>query len=405
MFVRKLIKRALGWTIRRSTRAGRKIPKNADEILTKAFLRIAYVTKHEDIPSKLIANSDQTQVLLQQGCDKTYAPKGSKQVATLGSEEKRAITVLTTLTNDGVLLPFQTIHKGSTPQSLPSKGCRSMSDARAAGFLLESSMSSTYWSTQATMRNFVDTILAPHFEGVKVELGLPHAQCLLWLIDCWSVHRSEEFLTWMVIKHETIIILFVPAGCTGLFQPCDVGFQRIFKHSLKVSAHTDVVQEVLTQLKQGTPVSDVKIDTTLKVLRDRTVHWLWTAFKSLNNSESVKKVRSMHLIILPFRCFILKFIQAWKMCKAGQFDLSYESLTSREARQALHDLPNTDPAFFAEISKPRSRSQHVAPVLSDDQVAQEDSEDQYGGTDALDDSDVPVVDVKVNFTWVSAEFF
>jgi len=135
---------------------------------------------------------------------------------------------------------------------------------------------------------------------------------------------------------------------------------------------------VLTQLKRGTPVSDVRIDTTLKVLRDRTVHWLWTAFKSLNNSESVKKVRSRHQIILPFRCFILKLIQAWKMCRAGHLIYSYKSLTSCEARQALRDLPITDPAFFAEISKPRSRSQHVAPVLSDDQVAQEDLEDQYG---------------------------
>jgi len=95
----------------------------------------------------------------------------------------------------------------------------------------------------------------------------------------------------MVVNHDTIIILFVPAGCTGLLQPSDVGFQRIFKHSLKISAHTDVIQEVLTQLKSGVSVSDVKIDTTLKILRDRTVHWLWTAFKSLNSPEIVKKVR------------------------------------------------------------------------------------------------------------------
>jgi hypothetical protein len=106
-----------------------------------------------------------------------------------------AITVLTTLTNDGVLLPFQTIHKGSTSLSLPSKDSRSMSEARDAGFLFESSMTSTYWSTQASMRNFVNTILAPYFETVKVKLNLPPAQCSLWLIDCWSVHRSKEFLT------------------------------------------------------------------------------------------------------------------------------------------------------------------------------------------------------------------
>ena len=94
----------------------------------------------------------------------------------------------------------------------------------------------------------------------------------------------------MAANHPYIIILFVPAGCTGLFQPCDVGLQRVFKHSLKVSAHADVVQEVLGQLQQGIPISDVKSDTTLGVLRDRTVHWLWSAFNALNKPEIVKKV-------------------------------------------------------------------------------------------------------------------
>ncbi len=84
--------------------------------------------------------------------------------------------------------------------------------------------------------------------------------------------------------------MFVPAGCTGLFQPCDVGFQRVFKHALKVSAHNDVVNEVLDQLKCGTPIVDVKVDTTLGILRDRTVHWLWNAFETLNRPEVIKKV-------------------------------------------------------------------------------------------------------------------
>src|SRR6266545_1957745 len=103
---------------------------------------------------------------------------------------------------------------------------------------------------------------------IKIKLNLPCMQCSLWLIDCWSVHRSKEFLMWMASTHDTIIILFVPAGCTGLFQPIDVGFQQIFKHSLKISAHSDVVQEVLSQLKEGVAISDVKVDTTLKVLCD-----------------------------------------------------------------------------------------------------------------------------------------
>lgn len=155
---------------------------------------------------------------------------------------------------------------------------------------MESSMTTTYWSTQATMQNFINTILAPYFKSIKVRLGLPHAQCSLWLIDCWSVHQSEEFLTWMVVNHDTINILFVPAGCMGLLQPSDIGFQHIFKHSLKISAHTNVIQESPTQLKSRVPISNVKITTTLKILCDQTVHWLWTMFKSLNSPEIVKKV-------------------------------------------------------------------------------------------------------------------
>ncbi len=131
----------------------------------------------------------------------TYAPCGSQQVSTLGAEEKRAVTVLTSLTNDGHLLPFQTVYKGSSNLSLPKKNSRSMAEARAAGFLFESSHTSTYWSTQATMQNFVNNVLAPYFAAVKLQLGLPLIQCVLWLIDCWSVHRSEEFLSWMAIEH------------------------------------------------------------------------------------------------------------------------------------------------------------------------------------------------------------
>jgi len=143
------------------------------------------------------------------------------------------------------------------------------------------------------MRHFVDTLLAPHFKQVKLQEKLPPSQCSLWLIDCWSVHRSAEFLVWMAEHHPTIIILFVPAGLTGLFQPCDVGFQRLFKHSLKLSSHHDIVQEVLGQLRDGTAVKDVKIDTTLKVLRNRTVQWLWTAFNSLGKVDIVKKVNNI----------------------------------------------------------------------------------------------------------------
>ncbi|KAF8233305.1 hypothetical protein L208DRAFT_1267464 [Tricholoma matsutake] len=122
-FVKKFIDRALGWSMQHSTQAGNMIPPNSDEILKKSFLRMAYSIKDESIPSELMANSDQTQLTLAQGCHMTYAKVGSKQVSTIGTEEKQAITVMVTFTNDSKVLPFQAIYKGSTATSLPSKRC------------------------------------------------------------------------------------------------------------------------------------------------------------------------------------------------------------------------------------------------------------------------------------------
>ncbi|KAF5381325.1 hypothetical protein D9615_008430 [Tricholomella constricta] len=351
MFTSKFMKRALGWTMRRSTRAGGKIPADADQILRKAHLRMSFSIKDESIPSALLVNSDQTQMTYAQGCHMTYAPLGSKQVTTVGSEEKRAITVMVSIANDGTLLPFQAIYKGSTNGSLPSCNSRSMKAALDAGFLFEPSKTSTYWSTQETMKSFVNNILVPHYDRVIKRDNLRPDQRRLWQIDCWSVHRSDEFLNWMAAKHPLIIVHFVPVRMTGLFQPSDVGFQRAFKHSLKRSAHEDVVEETLAKLKTGMKPIEIVLDTKVKTLRDRTPHWLWTAYENFSSKSVVIK-------------------KAWEMCRAGEFNLSYESLTSPTTREILRNLPTTDPEFFTELTRPRSR----VPVLSEEDMTIEDAE-------------------------------
>lgn len=132
---------------------------------------------------------------------------------------------MTLLSNDGTLLPFQAIYQGKTAASQPAKTSKSYKEALAAGFLFELSNSPTYWSTQETMQNFVNKLLVPYLTATKLHLGLSLDQCSLWQIDCWSVHCSVEFLSWMCVNHPAIIINFVPARMTGLFQPADIGLQ------------------------------------------------------------------------------------------------------------------------------------------------------------------------------------
>ena len=91
----------------------------------------------------------------------------------------------------------------------------------------------------------------------------------------------------MAKEYPYIILVYVPGGCTGIFQPCDVGIQRPFKLSVKKSYHEDLVEEVLAQEGKDT----FTMDTSVGRLRDRSVRWLWNAYNVLRNPELVKKVR------------------------------------------------------------------------------------------------------------------
>ena len=97
----------------------------------------------------------------------------------------------------------------------------------------------------------------------------------------------------MKTTHPTIMLDFVPGGCTGVAQPCDVGIQRPLKLSLKRSYHEDIVSDVVNQLKAGNEV--VSIDTRLAVIRDRSVRWIWNAYQSINNADLVKKASKISL--------------------------------------------------------------------------------------------------------------
>ncbi|THU86591.1 hypothetical protein K435DRAFT_683283 [Dendrothele bispora CBS 962.96] len=286
-FVRAWLHDALAWSPRKGTRASHKTPENWKELCDRAALRKAYIIKEHDIPPELYVNSDQTQFLYAPGDKMTWADTGAKQVELQGEDEKRAFTLMVSVSADGALLPFQAIYVGGTDRSCPAMSSPGYEEAMELGFIFEPSETKTYWSNQQRMRSFVDKILVPYYDKCKIALGLPLSQHSLWEIDVWAVHRSREFRDWMREKHPTIKFTYVPPGCTGVGQACDVGIQRPLKLSAKKSYHEDVVKEVMDHLKGGncTYVPEKRVS----VLRDRSVRWLVTAHRSLNRKELVKR--------------------------------------------------------------------------------------------------------------------
>ncbi|KIJ33779.1 hypothetical protein M422DRAFT_120251, partial [Sphaerobolus stellatus SS14] len=206
----------LKWSERATTRAAQKIPLDAPEQIRRSFIRQAKAIRDYDIPDELRVNADQQQTRFQMGSDRTWAPCGDKQVASVGKEEKRAFTLMVAISACGEILAYQAIWDGVQARSLPNMTLEIAEAVKQLGFVFDLSKTTTYWSTEVTMENWVNLILVPYFQRKKKELGRPEDQECLLQIDVWSVHRSKEFRGFMSSTYPWIILDYVPGGCTGL---------------------------------------------------------------------------------------------------------------------------------------------------------------------------------------------
>ncbi|KIK91473.1 hypothetical protein PAXRUDRAFT_149436, partial [Paxillus rubicundulus Ve08.2h10] len=75
--------------------------------------------------------------------------------------------------------------------------------------------------------------------------------------------------------------------------------------------HEDIVNETLAQLKSRKLPSQVRLDVTKGVLRDRSVNWFVKAYHTINKPELVNKVSIIHHHITSS-----SFQQSFSLCKA-----------------------------------------------------------------------------------------
>jgi hypothetical protein len=171
-----------------------KVPPNVDEILRENYLRLAITCRDGVIEdAAFLVNMDQTYFHLQPTSTSTFEEVGSKQVAVIGKEEKRAATLQAAVSGNGDVLPYHIIYKGKTTASLPHNSCEGLQEALDLGFLFDFSGTDSYWSTFELMCKWVDKILVPYWARQKERVGAPaNQECILYF-DVWAVHRSVAF--------------------------------------------------------------------------------------------------------------------------------------------------------------------------------------------------------------------
>ncbi|KAJ6536119.1 hypothetical protein B0H19DRAFT_1182839 [Mycena capillaripes] len=172
--------------MRKGTKAAQKFPADAEVQCENAFLRRAWTIKEHRIPAELVINADQTGVIYLPGSRVTWAPRGSKQVALIGTDEKRAFTALVAISAKGEALPIHGL-------SVPTASATNREECDAADFaFVFSGKRGNHWSNQKTMREWINN---------RALLGLSPSQKALLIIDVWS--------DWLRETHPNILVDFM----------------------------------------------------------------------------------------------------------------------------------------------------------------------------------------------------
>lgn len=113
------------------------------------------------------------------------------------------------------------------------------------------------------MKKWISDILVPYRAGILTKKGLPQNSKVIIYWDVYSVHISAEMRDWVRNTYSWIILIYVPAGCTGVLQPCDVGLRRVFKHWIKHAATRYFCELVQKMLEAGIEAGKIRVVTDL----------------------------------------------------------------------------------------------------------------------------------------------
>ena len=107
-------------------------------------------------------------------------------------------------------------------------------------------------------------------------LNMHNDSNLIWLLDCWTVHNSKEFVAWIKEKHPNIFLIFISANCTSIYQPANVILQWPFKRGFRkeFDIYTTTMIDKQLETKEA---KDIMLDFCMSTLKPLLCSWLFEA--------------------------------------------------------------------------------------------------------------------------------
>ena len=231
--------------------------------LKQSFLAdvVATVTM-EDIPPELILNWDQTGIKMVPCSTWTMEQRGAKRVEMIGVNDKRQITAVFCGTLFGDFLPIQVIYKGKTPRCHPHFKF-------PPGWNI--THSPKHWSTEETMVEYVEHIIAPYIE--KVRETQQNDTPALVIMDNFKGQITESFTD--LLESHNIHVCLLPPNTTDRLQPMDISVNKPAKDYLKQQFDHWYSEQVFAQLQEEEQAVELQpINLGLPALKNLGAKWL-----------------------------------------------------------------------------------------------------------------------------------
>ena len=157
-----------------TTKAKPSITATFEESKAQFIFDIKAIIALEEIPNSLVLNWDQTAVRYVPVSSWTMEKVGAKRVEIIGSDERRQMTALFTVSMAGDFLAPQLIYQGKPVKCHPK-----------VNFPPDWSVThtETHWSNESTTLEYITKILIPYLERKRKELELPNLFPALVIFD------------------------------------------------------------------------------------------------------------------------------------------------------------------------------------------------------------------------------
>ena len=230
----------MGYVKRRGkTSKSKNLVENFDDLKASFLEEVSTTVVMDEIPLEMRLNWDQTGLNLIPSSSWTMEQRGAQRVEITGLNDKRMITAVFCSTLTGDFLPIYLVYQGT-------KRCHPKYNFPEDWHITHSP---NHWSTEETMKDYLDHVVFPYIDGVCASCGLSHDYPGLVIFDNFKGQVTDDIL--QLLKDHNVHSVRLPANCTDCLQPMDISVNKAAKDFIRQKFNDWYSEKVAEQLGDG----------------------------------------------------------------------------------------------------------------------------------------------------------